>query len=289
MNTRPIRLIAIVAAVVGCHSGSEPQQLGSLESRITQGDKQSYVAGGVTPDKVIDLVYRDVLTGSVRFTRPPLWERVLLPPLAYALQAVGVKAQPNSVVCVGEEQTVLIPKVRCVNSDAQGNTRFEFLATTTAGKHQALIQATYGLEETEADTVEITVQPAAANPFYKSQIAPFACSPFALPATIVQDSYGNGVPFRVVSDDTIAVQGDTVGTVAARTIVFDISDTARVTVGNSTSIRYRDLQLRGVGDTLIGYVRYGIFNDSPGYCASQGKPASPVRMDYTSRGLSAAP
>lgn len=200
MRKPALLALLAIAAAAGCRGSAEPQPLGPLESRITQGEKQTYTAGGTTPDKVIDLVYRDVLTGSVRHGRPPLWERVLLPRLAYALQAVGVKAQPNSVVCVGEEQSVLIPKVRCVNSDAEGNTRFEFLATTKAGTHKALIQATYGLEETEADTVEIVVAPDvfATSPLLQGISWPGRPIPATFTDSVAVDKYGNLVPFRLI-------------------------------------------------------------------------------------------
>lgn len=247
MSIRAILGLFAIAAVAGCSSGSEPQQFGSLDSRITRGERQTYTAGGDTPEIVIDLVYRNPLTGVMRHTKPPLWERVVLPRLAHALQTVGVtvKAQPNSVVCVREDQTVLVPAVRCVNSDLEGNTRFDFLATTKAGTHMALIQATYGLETTVPDTVQITVLP---DVFADSPLLRYTSFPGRpLPATfspeVALDKYGNPVPYRlVVMPDAYGeaatsntggsrlfagfkvfarTQSDTLGTTGARTIVLD--------------------------------------------------------------------
>lgn len=202
MNARTLLgLLTIATVVAGCDSkhSAEPQAYGPLDSRITQGEKQAYTAGGDTPEIVVDLVYRNPLTGSVRRTRPPAWERVLLPALAYALQAVNLRVQPNSVVCVKQPYGELVPELPCVNSDSAGNTRFDFLPTTKAGTHVALIQATYGVETTVPDTVEITVTP---DVFYRSSFQTGAGYdnwqlPATFPTQIARDRYDNPVAFRL--------------------------------------------------------------------------------------------
>lgn len=231
-------MVAAIALVVACGKGTEPTAYGSLDSRIIRGAAQSYTAGGITPDVVIDLVFRNPITGRV-IHRPSTWERLLLPKVAYALQVTGIKVQPNSVVCVREDQQVLIPLVRCVNSDAEGNTRFDFMSTTKAGTHQALIQATYGLETTIPDTVTIAVAP----DVYATSALDSGWTFFqqtetmTFPERMGYDKYGNPVPVRLeflpdAYGETPAgmfpgfklfshTLSDTLGTAGARTVAVD--------------------------------------------------------------------
>jgi hypothetical protein len=211
---RTTGILAISAlALVACDSRTAPRSLGALDSRITKGQHQSTSAGGAAPDVVIDQVFRNPITGRIT-TRPALWERVLLPPLAHALQSVGVVVQPNSVVCVREDQTTLVPKVRCVNSDSEGNTRFDFVETTVAGEHRALIQATYGVETTVPDTVTIVVAPDtfATSPLDHGTSWPSRSTPAEFPSDVARDKYGNAVPYRLaVAADGYAQLTDTLG------------------------------------------------------------------------------
>lgn len=212
--------VHIIAAVMiaACNSSSAPRQMGALDSRITQGEYQTTKAGASVPQLVVDQVFRNPITGSIT-SRPSIWERLILPPIAHALQSVGVQVQPNSVVCVSEDQTILVPKVRCVNSDSEGNTRFDFLQTTKAGTHEAHIQATYGTETTIPDTVTIDVAPDvfAKSPLQSGTSWPGRTTPAEFPAEVAQDQYDNAVPYRLqVQEAAYAQLRDTLGRLVIR-------------------------------------------------------------------------
>lgn len=245
MTIRALIGSVAIAAVVGCSDGTEPVKYGAIDSRITQGEKQTHVAGSQVPNPVIDLVFRNPLTGSV-IQQPSRLERILLPKLAYALQAAGVnvKVQPNSVVCVGEEQTVLIPAVRCVNSDNQGNSRFDFLATTQAGTHRALIRATYGVETTIPDTVEIVVAAAPPAATWKNDAIATRASPAAFLPAHVRDPYDNASPYRIPSDARLTAQDTVLGSAGARTVTFSAA---------SVDSLWRTLMLTGAQGSIAQF------------------------------------
>lgn len=244
---RRLMLFVLIILLVACHGSTDPASIGKLDSRITRGERQATRAGDWRADSVVDLVYRNPVTGAMINHRPKLWERVLLPPVAYALQAVGVQVQPNSVVCV-QQPADLVPVVPCVNSDAFGNSKFSFVSTTKAGTHTAFITATYGLETTIPDTVTIVVEPGPADPNYRTPSLPMLSPGDALPDIAVVDAFGNAVAFRVVADKRLSVADTAVGSLGARTLTWSApaNDQEYVT------------ELRGKDDVLVGRLGYRI-------------------------------
>lgn len=215
-----LMVMAVALAIAGCRSSNAPEPLGKLDSRITQGEKQRLRAGAWTPDAVVDQVFRQPAQTSA-YQVPDLWERVLLPKVVYALQLIGIKVQPNSIVCRHRNQEFVITEKDCVNSDVQGNALFRLLPSTKAGTHYVIFSATFGTEQTVPDTSVVTIRPA---PFDSGKvydnIAP-RTSPATLPAVGLVDPYGNLIPFRVPSDgNRIVAQDTTLGTAAARTVTF---------------------------------------------------------------------
>ncbi len=81
------------------------------------------------------------------------------------------------------------------------------------------------------------------------------------------DAYGNAVPFRVVGDSTLAPTGTIPGTPEARTVTF----------APDPSASWRQADIRGEGDGLIGFVNYHV------------PSSSPATLSYVTRGPSATP
>ena len=240
-------IVVLTIVLTACGGGTGPTPVGKLDSRITRGEVQRTRAGNWTADSVVDLVYRNPITGAMMARKPNLLERVFLPPLAHALQAVGVVVQPNSVVCV-QQPADLVPVVPCVNSDAFGNSKFSFVATNKAGTHKAYITATYGLETTIPDTVIITVDPGPVDPNYRTPSLPMLSSGDTLPVVTVVDAFGNAIPFRVTADERLAVADTVLGSIGARTLTW--------TSGEIQQEQWTTLT--GQDGLVLGYLGYTI-------------------------------
>lgn len=252
-------LLGLLVATAACN-GTEPAQYGSMDSRIVEGAFHTVTAGH-KPGASLGLVYRNPLTGALRYDRAPLWERILLPPVAHALQAIGFVGVPNATYCVHKDQSIVVALKDCITTDALGNSRWDFVAPTKAGVHEVHVSATLGSESTIPDTIVFTVNPGEANPDYETGTLPSACSPAALPATAVQDQYGNAIPYRIVPDGRLAVGSDTVGAASARTVTFDSTT-------STPTAQFYPLELRDSSGTQVGKVRYKIAPKATAICVS---------------------
>jgi hypothetical protein len=275
--SRVTSLVALgaLAAVGACGDGTDPVPLGPLDSRIVQGHDQKVVAGRV-PSPALGLVFRNPVTGAVYFRSPALWERVLLPPLAHALQSVGFKGVPNATYCIHQDQTVVKALKPCVNTDALGNSRWDFIEPTVAGKHIVEASATIGTESTAPDTIAFTVLPDVVDPNYTTGTLPLRCSPAQFPINGVRDRYGNAIPFRIVPDGRLTVLGDTAGTTAARTVTFTAAQADTV----NQSAFYK-MELRDSANILVGRITYRI-GTGTGAC---GDGTNAHRIDWNAAGL----
>lgn len=247
MSRWTVTLAALFTAIA-CSGSTTPPTLGGLKQEIIAGRLQTSVAAPNTPSAaIVDFVYRERLALA---PTPSTFERLLLPSYAYAQTSKSVLAQPNSVVCVGEDQTDLIPFARCVTTDALGQSRFDFpRLPTKSGTYRARFNAVYGLEASTLDSVVITVTPARLDSNYRMQGIPSQQSPAVFPGDGVRDIYGNGLPYRIVSDGRLTVLDTVVGSVGARTVTFGQAQVAG---------RRYTAELRGTGDVLVGRMSYHI-------------------------------
>lgn len=281
MNRSTLATIALLAATtMGCGDKTiAPAQGGALDSKIIQGEAQKTTAGKPVPVAAIDQVFRPKIV-SAAAARGGLWQRILLPAVAYAQGVVDVLVQPNSPVCQKQPTGMLIAEVPCVTSDAQGHALFSFATVTKAGTHIAVFQATYGTESTAPDTVTVEVLPDSVLSTYKTGVQPFACSGTAFLADGVRDQYGNGVPYHIVSDGRVAVQDTVNGSIGARTLSFTIDLVERDGAGHILS---RELELRGANNALVGTMRYAILPGGTGGCPGANTPI----IDWSAKGVNA--
>ena len=259
MTMRMLGTLGLTAAVLlaGCDNSTDATaEVGELRTAIIAGGVQTTIAGAPRlPNSVIAQAQRIPPGGSVAASGSLM-----------ANVTAAVHGLPNVVQCVAEDQFDLIPFSRCVNTDTAGNALFTFSPTTKAGTYRAKINFTLGTTESTVDSVVVVVKPDAADPNYQSGALPIVCSPAELPASVVRDKYGNSVPFRVVPDGRFTVQGDTVGTLAARTVVFDSTlvtqtrFTADLKDGNGSIIgrlRYRFVSAGCVGKAVTDWFVVG--------------------------------
>jgi hypothetical protein len=261
----------VLLSLLAC-KGTDPE-LGPLDGAITEGNNQTVIAGTTNlPDPVAYQMVR-LPNGQVALRRVPLWERLVLPKVAHAQgTVVNGSPVPGAVVCA-EEVPALVPFARCANTDNNGKATFFFkVDTTKKGQYRSDIRGSLNNQPAVFDTVIANVDAGPVNPILALNWSPMP-SPAVLPASSVVDAYGNAIPFRIVTDDTLIVRGDTVGTVAARTVTFGAA------LVDTVEMRWRGpLQLRGVGSVHLanGYYRVGVENGAPA-------------IFWRIRGLSAAP
>lgn len=240
--------LLLLIGLAAC-KGTEPQPLGPLDSRIVEGEAQT-VTAGAEPSSVIGLVFRNPLTGKFYQQQPPLWERVLLPAVAHALQVIGFQGVPNATYCIHNDgQTFVQAEKDCVQTDAAGNSRWDFNETTVAGTHTVIASATIGHESTVPDTMTFEVLSGPVDPNMKGNAFGTNTSPFSLFQNSVRDRYNNAVPFRVVSDGRFAVADSSLGSLDARTISFtpEVADSI-----------YRIADITGAENSAIAQLRYRV-------------------------------
>lgn len=238
-------LLVLSAGIAACNGGNAaPQPDGPVLGRVLSGNHQTVVAArdAVLPQRVGVQAYQGA-NGSVAL-------RVLdalLPPKAYAQTAVQGVA--GVVVCATapDPQHVLHPEVPCTQTGADGLAYFTFHNDSVAGTARANVAGTINTRTVITDSVFATVLPGPASPTYLAAQTPIQNFPATVPATEVQDAYGNPVAYRIVSDGRIVVQGDTVGTVAARTIVSGPNAQADYIVN-----------LQDANGVVVGHARYRI-------------------------------
>lgn len=237
------KALLLLGLVVACGDDKDPA-LGALQTKVISGRTQTLVAGSGEPEEATNLSFRPILSVA----QTPKWQRALLPKLLHAqTSSVNIQVQPGAIACVSENQTILVPKTRCVTADAFGQSRFDFIETHVAGTHKALLNSTYGLEATTFDTVTIIILPDVADPNFSPVTGPLQLSPAVIPVNAVKDRWGNAVPFRVVGDTVLTVGSDVVGTEGARTLTFSKSTSGDVVT-----------ELRGTNNALVGWLRYRI-------------------------------
>lgn len=272
---------AVMLLATACRDSNGPSAVGALDGAIVAGQSQSVKAGAARlDDAVVEEIVRVPLTGKLRLRRVRPWERVLLPPLAWAQTVVRGSPVPGAVVCVSEQDKDLIPFARCTNTGTDGRALFFFSPTTKAGSYIARINGVVGDEATTFDTVKATVLPDVADPNYRTGVLPLRCSPATFPADGARDKYGNAVPFRIVPDGRLTVVGDTVGTVAARTVTYTA---AQSDPPNQTN--YYRMELRGADGSLVGRLQYRIGTGTGG-C---GDGTSGLQIDWTAAGVALMP
>lgn len=245
-------VIVALAFAVACGDNGPG---GPLNHGIVSGQNQVVAAGAgsqasktTLPEPVVERLTR-LSTGQLQLQRVDP-ERLLdvLVPRAYAQgtkTVVNGSPVPGAVVCVDEAST-LVPFVRCTNTDAQGHATFFFTASTKAGKHTGEIRGTVNNAAAVFDTAVATVIAGPPDPNQQWNFGPMP-SPATMHPQFVGDVYQNAVPFRIVGDGRLTVLGDTVGTVAARTVTF--TDALRDTVR-------RVVELRGANDVLVARAKY---------------------------------
>lgn len=232
----------IIALVAVASCSDDP--LGLLHG-IVAGNHQTIVAGTAElPDGVTWRLVRSkngTITGH--------WTDPFLPKYAHAQGAVTVTGSPvpGAVVCV-EEVPELVPFVRCTNTDANGEATFFIdVATNKMGTYRAQIRGTLNSQPAVFDTISATVEAGAANPMISQNWLSFNPSPATLSHEAAADNYGNPIPFRLVGDGWLQPQGDTVGTAAARRLVFPAS---------AIDSAPGSLEMRGAAGQLYGRVYY---------------------------------
>jgi hypothetical protein len=235
----------VLVFTAACGSGSAaPIADGPVKVGVMAGNNQTVPAARSAR------LPKNVGVQAVRLPNGSVALRVLdamLPPKAYA--QTGVVSVPGVVACPDspDPKHALIPEVLCTATGADGIAWFTFHSDSIAGVSKALVKATVNQVTVITDSVLATILPGAASPTYRTSNIPIANFPAIMPAGSVVDQFGNALPFRIVSDGRIVVQGDTVGTVAARTIV--------AAPANTPSSGYV-VELQGANDVLLGRARY---------------------------------
>lgn len=261
MRRSTISSIAIVlAACVAC-SGAEPRPGGPLNHGIIAGNHQKVVAAPAAglPNAIVAALARSQ-TGKLELRVLPQRLMDFVVPTAYAADTgTVVTGSPvaGAVVCATDDQG-MHPFAVCTNTDNNGHATFFFSTDTVAGEKKSEIRGTVNNEPAVFDTAFALVLPTKVDSNYSTGVLPYTCSPATFMATGVRDIYGNAVPYRIVGDGRITVGGDTVGTVAARTLTFD-----------STLVdgAFRLLELRDSTNALVGRMNYRV-EHSQSACAS---------------------
>lgn len=246
MSMRLHYLLALVGLTSCAASDAE-----ILNHGITAGQEQVVTAGvAQLPQSV---TWRLARTASGGITA----ERVLdvVVPRAYAQGTTVVKGSPvpGAVVCA-TTKSGLTPFVPCTNTDNNGNATFFFTVDSTKAKrYYSEIRGTVENKPAVFDTAFVTVTTGPMDSLRWMNDLGFQPSA-TLADSAARDPYGNVIPYRLVSDGHLNVVGDTVGTVAARTVTF--------TVSHSDSLP-GVLEMRDSTDTLIGKVHYVWLRTSP--------------------------
>lgn len=238
--------IAALCGLMAC-SGSGTQPVQRYNFGIVQGRTQSQVAGSATlTSPVVARLARDP-NGKYAFR----WIDPLLPAKAYAQDVqVNGTAVPGQVVCATVGPTDPQPFSVCTNTDSAGKAWFSFHGGTTAGLHELPIHAQVGQQSIVTDTARVTVVAGPVSATFCTNTSTLKPSPDTIPVSAAPDAYGNGTPYRIVGDTIVHVRGDTVGTIAARTLTW--------TLPPNTQPFFGTLALRDSSGAVIGHIDYGM-------------------------------
>lgn len=240
-----VMLLLVLSACGGSATGTPPDR---YNFAVVDGLNQTSTAGAPTLAKPITSQLARDPNGKYAFSIVN-W---LAPAVAFAQSlAVPGTPVPNQLVC-GEETGAGEPKVvpLCAFTLADGKAPNTVQGGTKAGVYTMRFTAQVPTEMPVKDSTTVTVEAGTADPNYLSTTSPYSHSPAVVEAGAVQDQYGNPVPFRVVTDGRIQVKSVTTGDVDARTIAFDAS--------LYDNLQDHVVELRGVGDAVVGHLRYRI-------------------------------
>ena len=257
-------LVVTILGAVACGGTTSSPPEGPLALGVVSGDNQIAPAGStrLTEPVVGRLVRLSTASG-------PRFEFVKT---AYAQTVVTGSPVVGAVVCAVSVTTgTMVPFVPCTNTDANGTATFFFAPGTKAGEAMSEIRGTLAGQPAVFDTAKATILPGPANPNYLSSTSAYLQSPAVVDPTAVQDQYGNGVPFRIISDGRIGVLGAVAGTAEARTVTFDASlyDNAQNHI----------VELRDATDAVVGHLRYTVV---------EGSARQPV-FNWISAGVNVSP
>lgn len=203
---------------------------------VVDGANQSQVAGASTLGQPITSQLTRHEQG--KFAR---LQRIILPPFAYA-QGLTMPGTPvaGAIVCAREADPGE-PKAfpLCAFTDANGKAPITIQGGTKAGAFRVVFTAQVQSQQPVRDSTAVTVEagPIAFN-FYTvcgsrfgGPVPTWTVDNLSVGQPFVRDQYGNRVPYRlVVNGDVATVQGETLGTLAARTLVRVKDGTATVSV-----------------------------------------------------------
>jgi hypothetical protein len=243
MMRRLLSAVALVAAIAAC--GGSGTDTGPLRYNfgVVAGKNQISTAGAATLGAPITTELTRDKNGT--FARGPF--DFLLPNAAFA-QALTMPGTPvaGALICAqqsaaGEPQAVPL----CAFTLADGTAPIAIKGGTKAGTFVMAFTAQLQTQMPVKDSTTVTVNAAQASysTLDHGTSYPTRAAPGVFPADILVDSYGNVVPFRIVVDSaptglkplvtgqsTVGfaaprafahAMGDTIGTIAARTIVVD--------------------------------------------------------------------
>jgi hypothetical protein len=202
--------LLVVLALVGCDAGSAP--LGEPVLQVVSGDGQS--APAAEQDTI-----QPVHARLGRLPAEGVAGRLGLVRNLYA-QTIVQGIAGEQVCSHGIGDVPLIAWNDCDITDTNGGATFFYeQGTVAADSSCAEIRAVVDGQKTVTDVVCVRVDPGPYVGGYEYQSNLLKDSVVTIDSSMVRDGYGNVLPYRLISLDTlITVLGDTIGTTAARTI-----------------------------------------------------------------------
>jgi hypothetical protein len=207
---RAIPALAVLLILVGCDG--TPIPLGEPVLQVVAGDGQS--APAAEQDTI-----QPVRARLGRLPAEGIAARLGLVRLLYA-QTIVQGIAGEQVCSTGIGDVPLQAWNPCDITDANGGAIFFYeQGTIAADSSCAEIRAVVDGAKVVTDVVCVRVEPGPYVGGYEYQSNLLKDSVVTIESSMVRDGYGNILPYRLVSLDTlITVLGDTIGTVAARTI-----------------------------------------------------------------------
>lgn len=272
--TRTTFLLA--AAAAASLSACSDSSSGGLVHGIEAGQDQQVTAGATALPNSVQWRLARGNDGRVTLRRVPEKALDLMVPRAYAQGGTIVKGSPvpGAVVCATDKDG-LEPFVPCTNTDANGTATFFYNVTRTlAGTYKSEVRGTLDGQPAVFDTARAIVKAGPMNATQSFGLPPHQWSPATVRDVAASDVYLNPIPFKLIGDAHITIGSSEVGTVASRTFSFAES--------------YIDslpgqLEMRDATNTLLGYVCYRFFKDTP-----SGGTTPITSVGFHARGLAGA-
>lgn len=268
---RHFTLAAAVLSLAACGDGKALIDPGPTRYNfgIVDGANQSSVAGAnQLPQPITSQLTKD--PGGKFATR---LKNFVLPVIAFA-QGLQMPGEPvaGALVCAreaGPGEPTAFPL--CAFTLGNGKAPITIKGGTKAGVHHVVFSAQVPAEEPVKDSTVVTVEagPPTIIVINEGGSYPGRASPGVFPADMLRDQFGNLVPFRLIVDSIPTglrsistgqpvagaapkyfahTVGDTIGTVAARTIAVDSAGPV-LSAGSSPAIvvgTFRILTAQGV-------------------------------------------